>query len=162
MRRFVAEAKTPDDLADLYRLLLQECAGSGNDKIYLHYLRRSAEEQSEHPVPLAALAYGLATINPEARQEALEIAKGAVLLAKQQDPFVRHSANTMARVAIELDDYDALEHAISVLLSDSGHKRDMDSGYEFDIIQQIDAQRFDSALLAKFKALARTKATPER
>lgn len=158
MRSLVAEAKTPDELAELYPLLLGECAGSGNDKIYLYCLRRSAEEQSGHPVPLAALAYGLATIDPKCRQEALEVAKGAVVLAKKQDQFVRHAANTLARVAIMLDDYKALEYAISVLISDSDHKRAMDSGYEFDIIERIDAQRIDSALLAKFKVLARARA----
>jgi hypothetical protein len=54
-----------------------------------------------------------------------------------------------------LDDYAVLQRALAELVGDAGNDRSEDTRYEFDFVDQIDVQRFDAGLLARYKELAK-------
>ena len=145
----------PDDRADIYPLLLQECSDANNDRAYLHYVRRSAVDLPNDPMTRTGMAFTIAVVEPSSRDEALKNGLDAVELAKKQNRLVRYAAMNLARIALLLDSYDELRHALSILISDRGNRRQEDAAFQFDFVEQIDPQRCGVQLLAEYKALAR-------
>lgn len=143
-----------DDRAEVYSLLVNECSKARNDRLYIEVLRRRAAALANDPMSHAGLAFRLALIEPDAREEALSIGCKALDLAKSQDRLVRYCATNLARLGLLLDDYATLQHALTELIGDAGHTRAEDTRYEFDFIDQIDVQRCDAKLLGQYKALA--------
>jgi hypothetical protein len=147
------ESALQDDRRSLYTLLTCECSRVRNDKLHVQVLRRCALDLPDDPLSHSSLAFGLALMGGDPK-EAVEEGFRAVALAKAQNVLVRYCAGDLARVALMVDDYDALHHAISVLVDDAGNRRLEDCAYEFDFLNRIDRTRFDSELLEQFEALA--------
>jgi hypothetical protein len=148
------ESAAQEDRRLLYIFLAGECSRARNDKLHVQVLRRCALELPDDPLSHSSLAFGLALMEGN-RKESVEAGRRAVALAKAQNVLVRYCAGDLARVALMVDDYDALHHAISVLVADAGNRRLEDCGYEFDFLGRIDRTRFDRELLSQFEALAR-------
>jgi hypothetical protein len=147
-------AASEEGRAALYTLLLSECSKARNDRLYVDCLRRGVRDLPNDPQSHAALAFGLAMLESKNRAEALATAVKALELAKSQDRQVRYCATNLARIALMLDDYEALTRAMADLVADARSDRAEDVGYEFDFVDKIDLQRFDANLLARYKALA--------
>lgn len=143
-----------DERADVYTLLISECSKARNDSLYIDTLRRCADMLANDPIAQIGLAFGLAVIKPELHKEALDAACRAVDLAKNQGRLVRYSATNMARIALILDDYSALQCSLMELVRHKESEALEDSGYEFDFIDRIDPHRCSPQLLAQYKALA--------
>lgn len=145
-----------DDRVAVYELLLGECSRSRNDGVYLHFLRQRAHEFPDDPFSYTGLATVLA-YERGTQAEALKVAAQGVSAAKKQDRLVRYSLTSQVRIALMLDDYETLNHALGELVADAGTKRTEDTVYVFDFIDQIDVQRCDTQLLARYKELERKK-----
>jgi hypothetical protein len=148
------ESAATEDRSLLYISLSGECSRAENDELYLQVLRRWVSDLPDDPLSHSSLAFTLALITGD-RREAVEEARRAVALAQAQNVLVRYCAGNLARVALMVDDYDALHSAISVLVADAGNIRLADCGYEFDFFHRIDKTRFDGHLLSQFEALGR-------
>jgi hypothetical protein len=155
------ESASPDDRRSLYTLLAGECSRARNDKLHVQVLRRCALELPDDPLSHSSLSFGLALMEGD-RKGAVEEGYHAVALAKTQNVLVRYCAGDLARVALMVDDYNALHHAISVLVDDAGNRRLEDCGYKFDFLNRIDRARFDSELLGQFEALAQHYSSRQR
>ena len=154
LEQLLATTASDDERAALYALLLSECSRAQNDRLYIDCLRRRVRDLPNDPMSYAGLAFRLAMIEPEHRGEALATADKAVELAKSQGRQVRYCATNLARISLMLDDYEALDRALKELVADVGNEREEDTGYEFDFVDQIDVQRIDAGLLARYKELA--------
>ena len=110
------------------------------------------------PLVLSGFAYRLAITTPNSKREALDAAFQAVNLAIKSNRLVKHCATNLARIAVLLDDYEALNRALALLIADAENTRMEDTGYEFDILDKIDFRRCDIDLLSKFQALQQQKA----
>ena len=142
------------DRGDVYALLVNECSKARNDRLYVEVLRRRARDLSNDPISHAGLAFRLALIDPTSREETLEIAEKALLMAKSQNRQIRYCATNMARIGLMLDEYGVVERALKELVGDAGSQRAEDTGYEFDFVDQLDIRRVDTKLLAAYRALA--------
>lgn len=156
LEELLSAATSYDDRVVLYALLASECSKARNDALYIDCLRRRARDLAGDPMAHAGLAITLSMIQPSNRSEVIEIAYKALRFAKAQDRLVRYCSTNMVRIGLMLDDYDTLQRGLSELVSDEGKERCEDSSYEFDFIDQIDADRCDTNLLAKYKALGRS------
>lgn len=137
----------------LFALLVEECGRTSNRPLELHYLQQQAKSLPLQPVLLTRLATALA-YTPGMNIEALSVSHEAVALAKKENRQVRWSLTSQARIALMLDDYDTLTHALEDLVADADAGRSEDTGYEFDFVDQIDIRRFDARLLGRYKKLA--------
>ncbi|MDP9880296.1 hypothetical protein [Variovorax boronicumulans] len=138
----------------VYTLLVSECSKARNDALHVDMLRRRVRDFPADPMSHAGLAFRLALIEPRSRAEALRIAKKSMTLAKNQDRLVRYCATNLARIAMMLDDYQALRTALLQLVEDAGRERAEDTGYEFDFVDRIDPSRCGAELLARYRALS--------
>jgi hypothetical protein len=155
LEQLLAKVASDDERAEVYALLVSECSRARNDRLYIDCLRRRVRDFASDPMSYAGLAFRLAMIEPEHRGEALATADKALELAKAQDRQVRYCATNLARIALMLDDYETLNRALVELVADAGAERAEDTGYEFDFVDQIDVQRFDAVLLARYKELSK-------
>jgi hypothetical protein len=146
-------ASSDEERHVVYSLLVNECSKSRNDTIYVHMLRRRVRDFPADPMYHAGLAFRLALIEPNSRIEALRIAEQARTLAKAQDRLVRYCATNLARIAMMIDDYEALKTALLELVEDAGRERADDTNYEFDFVNRIDSSRCGVELLARYEAL---------
>lgn len=137
----------------VYALLVSQCSRARNDALHEDIVRRRAREFPADPMSQAGMASTLAVIKPSGRAEALRVAKKALNLAKAQDRLVRYCATNLARIAMMLDDGDALRTALLELVDDAGRERAEDTGFEFDFVDRIDPSRCGAELLARYKAL---------
>lgn len=153
LEQLLAEV-TSDERSEIYTLLVGECSRSRNDRLYIDCLRRRAHDFPNDPMSHAGLAFRLAMIEPEHGDEALTTAGKALMLAKSENRQVRYCATNLARLALMLDDYEALNRSLEELVADAGNEREEDSNYEFDFVDKIDVRRVDASLLARFKDLA--------
>ena len=147
------KASSLDDSHLLFALILGECTRADNRPAEVHYLRRQLAALPLQPIFLASLASALASV-PGAGSEALTRCLEAVNLAQKEDRQVRYCLTVQARVALALHDHETLAASLKGLIADAKFERAEDSGYEFDFVDQIDAQRIDPTLLAEYKALA--------
>ena len=147
------KATSPVERRLLYPLLISEGSMADNDALYLSLLRRELKDFPEDPLVLSGFAYRLAIITPNSKREALDAAFHAVDLAIKGNRLVKHCATNLARIALLLDDYEALNRALALLVSDADNIRAEDTGYEFDLISKIDSERCDKNLLIRFQAL---------
>lgn len=154
LEKLVAAATADEDRAVLYSLLIGECSRARNDPLYIECLRNRVRDLSNDPTSHAGHAFALAVVGSQHRVEALDAAYRAVELAKSQVRLVRYCATNLVRVALVLNDYDALQRGLKELVGDATRTRREDTGYEFDFVDQIDIQRCDAKLLAEYKALA--------
>lgn len=154
LERLLVAVTSDEDRAVLYSLLISECSRAKNDSLYIDCLRRRARDLAGDPLTHAGLAYTLAMFGSQYRDEALAAAYKALELAKSQGRQIRYCSTNLVRVALVLDDYDVLQRGLRELVGDASRPRLEDTGYEFDFIDQIDAQRCDATLLAQYKALA--------
>ena len=146
-------SESDGEQAELYSLLISECSTAKNDRLYLDWLRRRVLDRPTDPICYAGLAFTLAMFGSEPRDEAMAASVKALNLAKSQDRLIRYCATNLARVALILDDCDALNLALEVLIADAGKKRSEDAPYQFDFIDQIKSSRCDASLLARYKEL---------
>lgn len=147
------QAPSLDDKHLLFAIILGECTRADNRALELHYLRRQIQSLPLQPILLTSLATALAYM-PGTYREALSVCAEAVALAKKEDRQVRWSLTSQARIALMLDDYEVLHYALRELIDDAAKARVEDMGYEFDFVDQIDVQRLDAGLLARYKELA--------
>lgn len=153
LEQLLAAATSDEDRAVLYTLLASECSKAKNDSLYIDCLRRRARDLPTDPMAHAGLAITLGMIEPSSRDEAIAIADKALDVAKSQDRLVRYCAINLARIGLMLDDYGVLQRALVELVGDAGRDRPEDTGYEVDFVDQIDVQRIDAGLLARYKDL---------
>lgn len=137
----------------LFALILGECTRAQNRQAEVHYLRRQIHALPLQPIFLASLATALAS-SPGSEAEALARCAEAVELSRREDRQVRYCLTCQARVALALDDYGVLTEALKGLVADAESARAEDTGYEFDFLDQIDAQRCDAELLSSYRALS--------
>ena len=149
----VTKAKSRDDKAALYPLLLSECSYAQNEKLALHFLRQQVKDLPDDPLSLTSLATGLAR-EASARSEALDLAAKAVALAKKQNRQVRYSLTCQARIARDVGDYQVFNDALRGLLADAGNSRSEDHGFEFDFLEHADSGKADQQLIARYRKLA--------
>lgn len=154
LEKLLATTAAEDELAVLYALIFSECSRAQNDRLYVDWLHRGVRDFPKEPQFYIDLAFGLALTEPRQREEALVTAGKALELAKSQDRLVRYCATNLARIALMLDEYEALNRALEELVADMGTERSEDTGYEFDFVGQIDVRRFDAGLLERYKELA--------
>lgn len=154
LERLLLASASQDERAALYALLFSECSRAKNDQLYIDCLRRGVREFPRNPQFHVDLAFGLALIEPRQGEEALATAQKALDLAKSQNQQVRYCATNLARIALMLDAYEALNRALGELVADASSERVQDTGYEFDFVDRIDVQRVDAGLLARYKELA--------
>lgn len=94
----------------------------------------------------------------EKAKEALAFCEEAVRLAINEDRQVRYALTCQVRIALALDDYEVLSSALRGLIADAAPNRvNEDSIYYFDFVDKIDANRIDSAILERYKALESMK-----
>jgi hypothetical protein len=136
----------------LFALILSECGRAENKPLEIHFLRRQVEELPMQPILLTSLATALAA-SRETAQEALQLCRAAVDLAVKENRQLRYSLSAMARVAIEVDDYQLLSYAISSLVDDAEKFRAEDIAYEFDFLESIDLNRISPDLLVRYSKL---------
>lgn len=153
LERMLTAAASDDERVMLYALLVSECSKAGNERLYIDCLRHRTRDFPNDPMSHAGLAFSLVTIGREHRDEALATAKKALELAKSQNRQIRYCAINLARIALAIDDYGAVNHALEELIADSSNHREEDIGYEFDFVERIDAQRVNETLFARYKAL---------
>lgn len=154
LEQLLSEVSSDDERAEVYTLLVSECSRARNDPLYIDCLRRRVRDFASDPMSYAGLAFRLAMIEPEHRTEALATADKALELAKAQNRQVRYCATNLARIALMLDDYQALNRSLGELVADADNVREEDSNYEFDFIEKIDGRRVDSNVLAQYRGLA--------
>jgi hypothetical protein len=150
----LADATSDEERGLLYSLLIGECSRARNDALYVDRLRRRARDMTTDPMSHAGLATTLALLDRQHRDEALASAYKALELAKLQGRQIRYCGVSLARVALSLDEYGPLQHALRELIEDFGQPRQEDIGYEFDFVDQIDPKRCDTELLNSYKSLA--------
>jgi len=153
LKKLLDSDSSEDNRQTLYPLLLSESSRSKNDALHLHWLRRRAHDLPEDPLSISGLGFGLVTTQPPSSKEALSLAERALELAKVQDRQVRYCATNLARIALILDDYEALDRALSTLVADAGKDRSEDQCYEFDFVGQIDPRRCNREVFARYKAM---------
>lgn len=151
LEKLLATTAAEGERAVLYALIFSECSKAQNDRLYVGWLHRGVRDFPNEPQFHIDLAFGLATTEPKQREAALVSARKALELAKAQDRLVRYCATNLARIALMLDDYDTLTHALEELIADAGAKRPEDTGYEFDFVRQIDVRRVDAGVLERYK-----------
>lgn len=149
----IRAAGTREELALLYSLLFSECSKAKNDALYLSALQRGVEQFPNSPQFQVDFAFGLALVGHNRGDEALASATHAIELAKTQDRMVRYSATALLRIALALDNYDAVNRALAELVADEGGVRSEDTGFEFDFVDRIDPNRADPSLLRSYRAL---------
>lgn len=154
LEKLVAAATSDEHRAVLYLLLLGECSRARNDPLYIDCLRNHVRDLASDPMSHAGHAFALAVIGSQHRDEALGAGFKALELAKSQERLIRYCATNLVRVALVLNDYDVLQQGLLELVGDAGQSRLEDTSYEFDFVDQIDARRCDTTLLAQYKALA--------
>jgi len=108
----------------------------------------------DHALPWIGLAYGVMLIEPENKASVVPHAKKAVEAAKNRNKLVRHCLAYLARLAINVGDYDALKFASEESIADAKNYREEDTRYEFDFVSRIDTSRIDPALVQRYNALA--------
>lgn len=148
------QASALDEKHLLYALILGECTRAQNRALELHYLQQQVKSLPLQPVLLTNLAMALA-YTPGREHEALLVCGEAVVLAKKENRQVRWSLTSQARIALMLDDYEILNRTLGELIADAGQARAEDTGYEFDFVDQIDAQRIDVQLFAQYIKIKR-------
>lgn len=149
----IANAKSRDDKAALYPLILSECSRFKNHDLTVHFLRQQVRDLPEDPLGLTSLATELAH-NQGTHQEALTLAAKAVALAKKQDRQVKYSLTCQARVALEVGDYKVFNDSLRALIDDAGKRRAEDHGFEFDFLDHADQAKVDQTLVSRYRALA--------
>ena len=148
-----------DDRRLIYMELTSECALSGNEELYMHFLRQNCREFPTDPLVNTGLGLACAlraSSQNKNKEEAIKLAVKALRLAETQKQFIRYCGANLARIALIVDDYETLHMAISNLLDHANDECVEDLNYEFDFIDQIDIERFDSILLEKYKALQKS------
>ena len=155
LEKLLATTAADDERAVLYALIFSECSRAQNDRLYVDWLRRGSRDFPKEPQFHIDLAFGLVLTEPRQHEDALASAGKALELAKSQDRLVRYCATNIARIALMLDNYEALNRALEELVADVGAERSQDTGYEFDFVDQIDARRIDAGLLERYKKLAK-------
>lgn len=153
LEQLLTKVASDDERIEVYTLLVSECSRARNDRLYIDCLRRRVRDFASDPMSHAGLAFRLAMIEPEYRGEALASADKALELARSQDRLVRYCATNLARIALMLDNYEVLNRSLGELVADAGKARVEDTGYEFDFVDQIDVQRVDAELLARYQEL---------
>jgi hypothetical protein len=148
------QAPSLDEKHLLFALILGECTRADNRALELYYTRSQIKSLPLQPVFLTSLAMALA-YTPGMQSEALSACAEAVALAKEEDRQVRWSLTLQARIALMFDNYEVLACTIKELIADAGAERLEDTRYEFDFVDQIDVQRFDAGLLARYMELAK-------
>ena len=149
----LTQAASLDEEHLLFALILGECTRAENRQAEVHYLQRQIDTLPLQPIFVASLATALAS-SPGSEAEALARCAEAVELARREERQIRYCLTCQARVALALDDYGVLTGALKGLVADAKSTRTEDTGYEFDFLDQIDAQRCDAELLASYRALA--------
>jgi hypothetical protein len=139
--------------AAIFVLLVKESSRVDNDELYLCVLRRRAAEFSDDPISLGGLAFGIAAMRPIDKVDAANAAKNALEVARQADRLVRYSATNAIRVGLMIDDYDLIDKALEVLLTDEAKHRSEDTPYEFDFLTKIDENRCTMSLLRRYQNL---------
>jgi hypothetical protein len=142
-----------DDRSLIYSLLISECSRAKNDSLYIAMLRRREKDLENDPMSRLGLAHTLVIIKPELADEALNVAKEALNMAKAQDWLVKYCATSIVRIGLVRKDYDIVQFGLAELVADSKNQRLEDSGYEFDFLPQIEAQRCDKTLLKSYQSL---------
>ena len=145
------EAREKADRAAIFVLLVGECSRSCNDELYLFALRRRAIEFSDDPISLAGLAFGIAVFRPTEKVEAADMAKKAIECARQVNRRVRYSATNAIRIGLMIDNYNLVDQALDILVSDKLNYRLEDTPYEFDFIDKIDKNKCNSMLLQEYR-----------
>jgi len=153
LEQLISSAVSRDDKAALFSLVLSECSYFRNEDLTTHFLRQQVHELPDDPFPLTSLATDLARREGNWR-EALEMAARAVALAKVQNRQVKYSLTCQARIAVEVQDYDVFNKAVSELIEDAKNLRAEDHGFEFDFLDRVDPGKADQALLSRYRALA--------
>ncbi len=152
LQGLLTDSLSLDERHLVFAAILSECSRAKNDHLELHFLRRQVSALPKQPVLLVSLALGLAKF-PELRDDAIQTGLDAVRVARQQDRQLRYSLTALARLALSLNEYTALELALTELIADQSSNRDEDTGYEFDFVDAIDTHRIAPSLLDAYKGL---------
>lgn len=154
LRERLAEVTDEADRKLLYTLMASAGSKASNSQLYLAILREKCEQFPLDPIAYIDLAFGIAQFDEHNKLESAKCAREAIVLAKNQKRLVKYSATYAARVALLLDDYELLDHALAELIRDSHTRHAEDTGLEFDFIDQIDARRLDGSILGEYLLLS--------
>ncbi len=152
LEQLVNDCTDPDLRFELFEVLSSECLRYGELSRRVEHLTQNVAERPRDPVSLSMLADALARV--EGREgDAIATIDRAVDIARQDDRLVRYALTSKARVALDLDNYDALEEAIAGLIEDDGKLRAEDAPVENDFVDRIQRERLDPTLLERFTKL---------
>ncbi|MDD3020743.1 MAG: hypothetical protein PHX61_07165 [Alphaproteobacteria bacterium] len=151
---------TAEDRNNLYFYLDAELMRWGDIPLRVQFLQKFCQESPSDPLRHATLSHALAALflekneNTNFKKEALDLGFKSLDSSVEENRFIRYCGSSLARLAISLDEYDALNHALKYLVSPEAANCQEDiPHFECEYINDIDVSRCDKELFYRYKVI---------